>query len=275
MNQQPEYNKQQLAALAEAYAPAPVVPAPQGLDTNSRRVRARAEADRVDRLVGLRGQHVLEIGCGEGDLSYELASNYGATVVGVEVREMKGWKSLSHPNLTLIRYDLTQDESPFAPNTFTRIISRAVWEHIRHPFAALRQCRELLHPMGKMYLYANQYRSAIASHLYREIPFPWPHLLFPPETLASWLGRKEVGWAFWVNKLTYAHYLLYFKKLGFHITREILHKRPIDRAFFDQHEHRLGLYPEFDLALDFFEVVLEFDAVHPKEPIPDPVYRLK
>jgi 2-polyprenyl-3-methyl-5-hydroxy-6-metoxy-1,4-benzoquinol methylase len=262
----------QFSELISSYEATPVVAAPPGLSNDARMERARAEAPRIDRMVGLRGQQVLEIGCGEGHLSYEIASNYDATVTGVDVRDIAGWKALNHPNLALMRQDLTAGNPPWPANTFTRIISRAVWEHIRHPFTALKRAQELLHPSGKMYLFANLYRSAIASHLYREIPFPWPHLLFSPEVLAARVGRKSISQ---VNKLTYAHYLLYFKKLGMHITYERLHTRPIDRAFYEQHEQCLGLYPEFDLGLDFLEVVLEFDPDHPKEPIPDPVYRLK
>jgi SAM-dependent methyltransferase len=270
----PEQNTDILSELKTAYADRPVVPSPAGPEKENRLLRAQKEAEGIDKIVGLRNQRVLEVGCGEGELSYELAKNYNAIVTGIDVRDLQGWKTLDHPNLRLLKHDLTRDPSIWYPNAFTRIISRAVWEHIRHPYAALKRCQELLEPDGKMYLYANQYRSAIASHLYRQIPFPWPHLLFSPETIASWLGVKQVGWAFWVNKLTYSHYLLYFKKLGFHITYERLSKRPIDREFYRKFEEKLGLYPDFDLELDFFEVVLEFDPAHPKEPIPDPVYRL-
>lgn len=263
---------QQFSKLNDSYKSKPIMAAPPGLSHEARLERARAEAPRIDRMVGLRDQRILEIGCGEGHLSFEIACTYGSTVTGVDVRDIAGWKELSHPNLTFIKQDLTAGEPPWPGNTFTRIISRAVWEHIFHPFTALKRAQELLHPKGKMYLFANLYRSAIASHLYREIPFPWPHLLFPPDVLAARIGKKSISQ---VNKLTYAHYLLYFKKLGMYITYERLHTRPIDRAFYEEHIDRLGWYPEFDLGLDFLEVVLEFDPDHPKEPIPDPVYRLK
>jgi hypothetical protein len=37
----------------------------------------------------------------------------------------------------------------------------------------------------------------------------------------------------------------------------------------------LDLYPNFDLMTDAFKVVLEFDPDAPKQPIPDPVFRLR
>lgn len=91
---------------------------------------------------------------------------------------------------------------------------------------------------------------------------------------AKFRGGAELGWAFWVNKLTYQQYLFYFRQLGLHITYEKFSQVHFDRDYYRKHEKRLGLYPEWDLKTDFFEVLLEFDRKNPKEPIPDPVYRL-
>ncbi len=235
---------------------------------------AKHVAKRINKMVGLKGQKILEVGCGLGYLAFEIASNYDAEVVGTDVRDLAEWKNCAHPRLTLKRCDLTTDASWLSDDSFSRVISRAAWEHIRHPYTALRECQRILHPRGKMYLYANLYRSAIGSHLYHEISTPWPHLLYSPESLAAMLNRKELGWAFWLNKLTYAQYIAYFRKLGFYIIHENLKKRTIDEHYYEANKKILGLYPRFDLELDFFEVVLEFDQTEPKEPIPDPVYRI-
>jgi hypothetical protein len=89
------------------------------------------------------------------------------------------------------------------------------------------------------------------------------------------LKRKTLGWAFWVNKLTYQQYLFYFREVGFFVTHERLYQAHFDRAVYEANEQRLGLYPEWDLGTDFFEVLLEFDPATPKQRIPDPVYRLR
>jgi len=182
---------------------------PPRYDPESRQKRAQEAARNLDALIGLKGQRILEIGCGLGDLALELATNYDAEVVGVDVRPQESWKEMNHPRLTLKEYDLTTTgKGAFPADSFTRIMSQAVWEHIRHPYTALAECQRILHPAGKKYLFANLHRSAIASHLYRLIHFPWPHLLFSPETIASgsFWKVKEIDWAFWVNKLTYAQY---------------------------------------------------------------------
>jgi 2-polyprenyl-3-methyl-5-hydroxy-6-metoxy-1,4-benzoquinol methylase len=273
---QVKYDEQLIDQLNKEYTNKPIVPAPLGVKKEDRLERAKREAANLARLVSLKGQTILEIGCGEGDLSCELAKNYDAKVTGIDVRDMEGWNELNHPNLTLMKYDLTTEKMKWAENSFTRIISNVVWEHIRHPYTALRRCQKLLHPKGKMYIYANLYRSAKSSHLYHDLFFPWPQLLFSPETIFSWLNVKQQlrRWAFWVNKLTYAQYLLYFRKLGFYITFEKLIKSSIDEEFYKQFQDKLGLYPRFDLELDFFEVILEFDLTNPKSPVPDPIYHL-
>lgn len=260
-----------LSQLHAEYRERPIVPAPRQLTADASRQRAVEAAARLDRILSLRDQRILEIGCGDGSLAMELASSYGAEVVGIDEVTHKTWEGLSHERLELRTYDISNDTRSWDDSSFTRIISRGAFEHIRHPFAALKQSQRLLHPMGKMYIFALLHPSAMGSHLYREISFPWPHLLFSPDTIASWLGHP-IGYAFWLNKLSYAHYQNYLRQLGFNLTYEKLTKRPIDEAFYQRFEHRLGLHPRFDLETDFFEIVAELDSKQPKAPLADPLY---
>lgn len=225
-------------------------------------------------MLDLRGKHVLEIGPHLGDLSVVLASEYGCDVVGIDPLTHPNWPEVQqHPRIRLIEGDIA-NPPPLENESFDLIISFVVWEHIRHPWSALQHCQRLLKPTGKKFLRANLYRSAIASHLYRQVKEPWPHLMFSPDEIRARFNRPDLGWAFWVNKLTYQQYLFYFRQLGFFITHEHFWQVHFDREYYDANEQTLGLYPEWDLKTDFFEVVLEFDPRQPKRPIPDPVYRL-
>jgi len=62
---------------------------------------------------------------------------------------------------------------------------------------------------------ANFYRSAVASHLYRDVYFPWAHLLFTDSVFEEF--HRHIGQGaqrpFWANKLTYAEYHRYFDLL--------------------------------------------------------------
>lgn len=241
---------------------------------DARVARGRRNAGMVDRaLGGIRGKRVLEIGCHLGDTTKVLAEEYDCSVVGLDLRETASWAELrKNPRITLLNHDITKPHELLAEDSFDVILSFYVWEHIRHPWSALQVCQKVLKPTGKKWLNANLYRSSIASHLYRTIHEPWPHLMNSPEELMTKYGMTKIDPAFWLNKLTYAQYLLYFRKLGFYIRREVFDKLHFDQDYYDAHEHRLGLYPKWDLETDFFSVVLEFDPNAPKAPIPDPLY---
>jgi SAM-dependent methyltransferase len=245
-------------------------------DPESRKKRAGQYAATLADLTNLRDKRVLEIGPQLGDLSIRLASDFGCEVVGIDPMPHPDWPAIqaANPRIRFIEGDIADPPADLEDASFDLVVSFVVWEHIRHPWSALRHCQRLLKPDGKKFLRANLYRSAIASHLYGHIKEPWPHLLHSPEDLARMLKRKTLGWAFWVNKLTYQQYLFYFRELGFFITHEKLFQAHFDPAVYAANEQKLGLYPQWDLGTDFFEVLLEFDPATPKQRIPDPVYRL-
>ncbi|MHC4295015.1 MAG: class I SAM-dependent methyltransferase [Planctomycetota bacterium] len=247
--------------LNEEYKDKPVIPAPRKSDDNSRLVLARQRAELLDERVGVRGRRVLEVGCGAGDMSGVLAKEYDCEVVGLDIAEYGTWKQYNHPKLDLKVLDISEDHSPLE-GKFDRIVSLVVWEHIHHPFSALCASRDLLHPDGLFYLRANLYRSAVASHRYREIFFPWPHLLFSDgvfEEFYEHIARKPKR-AAWVNKLTYAQYLYYFRVLGFVPQREWLSHRALDEEFYGRFEDQLSRYPIFDLTHDYFDVILKLES---------------
>ncbi|MCO5132376.1 MAG: methyltransferase domain-containing protein [Xanthobacteraceae bacterium] len=244
-------------------------------EESARRDRGIKNADRLHKLMDMRGKRVLEIGCQFGDTTTALVEKYDCEVVGIDIMRQDNWDEIGkNPKITLLQADISKDNPDLLDNSFDRIVSFAVWEHIRHPYSALKQCQRLLKPDGKKWLYANLYRSAVASHLTWAIKEPWPQLTMSSSEIMGRLKSKDIGWYFWVNKLTYQQYILYFRKLGFHITWEYFIQHYFDEEYYRNNERELGLYPEWDLKTDFFQVVLEFSPDHPKAPIEDPVYRI-
>lgn len=242
-------------------------------DLEARKKRALQYAEHLSKLVDLKGKRVLEVGPQLGDLSIVLARDYGCEVVGIDQQAHDNWGEVQdqYPNIKFIQGDIADLSTGFEDNSFDLIVSFVVWEHVRHPWSALSNCQRVLKPGGKKFIRANLYRSSIASHLYGRITEPWPHLMRSADEIKSHF-KIPLGWAFWVNKLTYQQYLFYFRQLGFYITHEKLTQVHFNREFYDANEHKLGLYPEWDLKTDFFEVVLEFDPAKPKQPVADPVY---
>jgi len=141
---------------------------------------------------------------------------------------------------------------------FDLIYSLAVWEHIKRPDSALRAVKHLLAPGGTFYLYANLYRGPLASHLYRDVYFPWPHLLFRDDVFVQCyehIGRKSQRPA-WVNKLTAAQCLLYFHLAGFTTKQVWYATTALDEQFYTRFEDVLGKYPKFDLERGFIHAHL-------------------
>ena len=214
----------------------------------------------VDRFLQFKkGMRVLEIGCGRGHLSSLLKLKYGCDVVGVDIRTYPEWEEFQSEGVDLRIHDVSTMNNDDLGN-FDRIIALVVWEHMEHPYAGLTAVKDLLKPAGKglAYISANLYRGPKASHRYREVFFPWPHLLFEDEVFIQFYrrqGRNNVR-AAWVNKLTVAHYEMYLRQLDFKIVRQWTTGTPIDEEFYQRFVDRLGRYPRFDLENDFFHVVL-------------------
>ena len=253
--------------LNEEYEGKPIVARPRTFDEQSLDEAAAKRLTNVERRVDLSDKRVLEIGSGRGHICRRLADHYGCEVVGVDIKEYEQWDTLSGRNVDLRIHDVSADDNA-ALGKFDLILSFAVWEHVEHPYAALSGVKELLSPEGRAYIYANLYRGPKASHRYRDIFFPWPHLLFTDEVFEEFylhtIGHKRR--AAWVNKLTAAHYSFYFDQLDLVPEQLFYSKDAFDAEFYDRFEDVLGRYPRFDLSHDFIHSVLRHADAAPIEP---------
>ena len=251
------FNLDLFLALNDEYKDKPIVPHPKKLGTSGAETAAKRRAAYIDTILDIRGKRILEIGCGRGAFSYLLAKDYGCDVVGVDIveREWSDYRSL--PGLDLRVLDISVEVCDDLEQ-FDLIYSSSVWEHMKHPYAALKAVKRLLKSDGHFFLSANLYRGPRASHRYREVHFPWPHLLFTDnvfEEFYSHIGKRPNRPA-WVNKLTYSQYKLYFETLGFHAEDQWFSTLPFDEGFYTRFEGVLSRYPKTDLRQDFLNAVL-------------------
>lgn len=97
------------------------------------------------------GRRVLDLGCGDGALSY-LLHRRGAHVLGVDpdhvglrlAREEHARRGAAIALAVGTGYDL-----PFAPRSFDRVVCSDVVEHLQRPDAALREIGRVLAPGGR------------------------------------------------------------------------------------------------------------------------------
>ena len=187
-----------------------------------------------------------------------LVDQFGAEYVGVDIAEYDTWAE-SRSDVTLVRRDISADPSDDL-GEFDVIISLAVLEHVVHPHAMLNgHVRPTSAGRRRVSVDANLYRGPKASHRYRQVYFPWPHLLFGDDVWREFYRKvhdRDETFS-WVNKLTYAQYLMYFDTLGFRQRKVWLTESTFDAPFYERFEDVLSRYPRFDLSHDFVHAVLE------------------
>lgn len=262
-NEMFKYDISLFEQLNEEYKNKPVIRSFPKVDPHSQFETARSRLVRLNKLMPLEGKQVLEVGCGMGYVSKVLATEYNCSVIGVDIIERDEWTLLQSdlPNLEYRVLDLS-DENPFDIESFDLIVSFVAWEHIIHPFSMLKECCKILKSSDALYINANLYRAPNASHRYREIFFPFPHLLFEEEVFSEYY-MKHMGTSdkpSYLNKLTYAQYKEYFKILNLRIEYENFAKIPLDKDFYNRFKRKLEPYPIFDLELAFFAVLLRKDS---------------
>ena len=257
----PKYDVELLGQLNAEYAAKRIVPKPPQYTAPALASAAQRRLLWAHSMVDLRDKTVLEIGCGHGLEVWWLANNLGCDAHGVDVRELGTWAELASERVHFHLTDLALD-NPFAPNTFDRIVSYTVLEHVAHPFELLQTAYDVLKPGGLAWIHANLYPGPQASHRYRDLFFPWPHLLFSDDVIKEWdarHGRTTQG-AAWVNRLTWDHYRRYFGEIGFRMRTLKFWEAKWDQEFYERFEDVLGRFPKDDLMRDYFVVVLEKPA---------------
>lgn len=244
--------------LNAEYRSKPLVPKPRSYTAEAISESGRRRAASLAKRYRLNGKKVLEIGCGRGEILAMLATAFGCRCTGVDIRHYPQWSDNAGPGVRLLEVDLSKDREALEGEQFDFIISLAVWEHVRHPHALLERAYGLLRPGGEAFISANLYRGPKASHRYREVHFPWPHLLFDDAVFEEFYVklRGKASRASWVNRLTAAQYLLYFDMIGFDRINISYRTTPIDEPFYHRFSDVLERYPRFDLERDFIEAHL-------------------
>jgi SAM-dependent methyltransferase len=245
-------------ALNAEYASKPLVPEPRGNDPASYALRARDRLVRVHASIDLADRQVLEFGCGTGSEVWTLSHQFGSDATGIDVVERAAWQALADERTHYVLADIAVDR-PFPADHFDRIVSFSVLEHVVHPRSTLEELHRVLRPGGLAWISANLYRGPMASHLYRDVYFPWPHLLFSDDVFREFYRRRGLpaAPAVWVNRLSWTEYEAIFRRTGYRLRSLTFSERTFDEALYQRFSSVLSRYPRWDLSRDFFHVVLE------------------
>ena len=153
--------------------------------------------------------------------------------------------------MSLMAIDVIDLDESF-DNTFDAAYSLSVWEHIQHPAAALEALYRVLKPGGTAFIQAQLHPGPKASHRYREVFFPWPHLLFTPDVFEEFyidVGLPPQRPA-WLNRWTEMHYQFHVDRIGFQRKWWSTPNPIFDDDFYRRFYDELSQYPKWDLSHD-------------------------
>src|SRR5215470_17418594 len=138
-------------------------PAPYG----SYGVKKRIE--KIDELLDLKGKRVLDLGCGNGCYTAELARR-AAFVCGVDLQR-RHLKAFRQP---ILRVQATGENLPFSSESFDVVTMIEVLEHTRCDEEVLKECFRVLKPEGFLIVFA-------------------PNKLYPFESHPCYIGNFSIG----------------------------------------------------------------------------------
>ncbi len=165
-------NKDNSLDVAEDFAgDAQSIGALHGSARGNRNVSQRLAA--MERLVPLRGQHLLDVGCGTGEYTTALAENF-ETVDGIEIErnrlEVFKENAPEHVNLHM----MSANKLDFEDDTFDTIVMIEVLEHLTDIEGALSELSRVLTPRGRIVLTTPSRRWPFEQHgvLYNDKRYP-------------------------------------------------------------------------------------------------------
>ncbi|HHJ39019.1 MAG: hypothetical protein AXA67_11090 [Methylothermaceae bacteria B42] len=138
----------------------------------------------------LENKNILDFGCGDGQLSFFLASQGATRITGVDINQQaidnanNKLKLLEIPKGTEINFKKSHTEKlPFDDNSFDLIVAFDCMEHIMMPGEILKEWYRVLKPGGKCLVEWYPYKGPWGPHMEALIPIPWAHVIFGEEAM--------------------------------------------------------------------------------------------
>jgi demethylmenaquinone methyltransferase/2-methoxy-6-polyprenyl-1,4-benzoquinol methylase len=163
------------------------------------RVRSRLCSGLANMGVGV-GEHVLDIGCGTGNLSLCLLETLGAKgrIHAVDISPLmlaKAREKIADPRVAF--HEASADNLPLDSQTIDRVICFSTWPHVTDPVATLMELRRVLRDGGWLHIWHIDSRETI-NHIHQNAGEAVHSDLLPP---ASELAGLMEGNGFTVRTI--------------------------------------------------------------------------
>ncbi len=265
----------ELKSLFEGSAwPRAVDPALICDDNNEDDKMMRAENILDQSLVAsLKGQKLLDFGCGMGHVAYKGTLSGAVVSVGYDIVE-SGWDKLPKADTLVMTTDF---EKVKENGLYDFVIMYDVLDHLvgEEPGTALEKIKSVLAKKGKVAVRTHPYSSATGTHLYKTANKAYAHLVFTNEEL------DQLGVLGGLPTMKVLHPLAMYRKFftdaGFSVVSEIPIQQPVDPFFKantpvakriksqwknspDQNLRSGSQFPDFQMSLQFVDYLLEIKA---------------
>jgi len=170
----------------------------------------------VSSYINLKDKVVLDAGCSFGGKTLFYAEQGCASITGLDLDELRikhAREYAEKKNITGIKYvQGNLVNLPFDTDTFDVIFLNDVVEHIDRPIliGALKECKRVLKPGGRIYIEFPPWSSYDAGHLYDYIYIPWCHLIFSSKTLINVINKLSPD----ASTMGTLSYIEHFKELN-------------------------------------------------------------
>jgi 2-polyprenyl-3-methyl-5-hydroxy-6-metoxy-1,4-benzoquinol methylase len=230
--------------------------------TEGKQVRAKQILDLIVTEF-LEGLKFLDYGCGEGFTTTEACADHrkATKVIGYDIEKQWGYDAAKMTtDLAIVEKDAPYDIA----------LLYDVLDHCENPVLELVRVRDVLSPMGRVYLRMHPWCGKHGGHLYKTINKAYAHIMFDEDEQMRLFGIAGT----FVQKLTnpISTYRDWFFQAGFDIIQESIIRDTELLPYFAKMDNiyvqeRMSMYwkeqdPRKVLALNFVNYVLEPNHSH-------------
>ena len=137
------------------------------------------------------GKDVLDFGCGDGQLSFFLASEkHPRRIIGVDINASAIERCHASratnriPEGVFLDFAVgSTDTLPFPDQSFDTLVAFDCLEHVMRPGPILREWYRVLRPAGRCLIEWFPYKGPWGPHMEALIPIPWAHVLFGEQAM--------------------------------------------------------------------------------------------